>query len=54
MAIDAAAGAKDSSHSSSMSAIKEQKAMNAESLRLNTAMGWLQMAMSMTSKISGR
>lgn len=52
--MDAAHKAQHSSHSTSMDAIRAQKEMNAESLRLNTAMGWLQMAMSMTSKISGR
>jgi hypothetical protein len=35
-------------------ALDAQKAMNAESLRVNIAMAWLQMAMAMTGKISGR
>ena len=51
---DGASTAQKSSASTANAAIDEQKKMNAESLRLNIAMGWLQMAMSMTSKISGR
>ena len=54
MAADAANGAKESSGTTANQAIDEQKKMNAESLRLNIAMGWLQMAMSMTGKVSGR
>lgn len=51
---DPVSTSKASSTDTANSAIDEQKKMNAESLRLNIAMGWLQMAMSMTSKISGR
>lgn len=51
---DPASKAQQDSHNTSMDAINAQKAMNAESLRLNVAMGWLQMAMAMTGKISGR
>lgn len=43
-----------SANNTTQAALSEQKAMNAESLRLNIAMGWLQMAMAMTGKISGR
>ena len=52
--MDAASTAKASGSNTTNSAIESQKAMNAESLRLNVAMGWLQMAMAMTGKISGR
>jgi hypothetical protein len=31
-----------------------QQALNAESLKLNLAMAWLQMAMALTGKLSGR
>ena len=54
MAADATNGAKGSSNDTSMAAINAQKQMNAESLKLNIAMGWLQMGIAMTSKISGR
>jgi len=51
---DAASTAQSSSAATANAAMEAQKAMNAESLRLNVAMGWLQMAMAMTGKISGR
>jgi hypothetical protein len=43
-----------SANSTTTAALDAQKAMNAESLRINVAMAWLQMAMAMTGKISGR
>jgi len=45
---------KTSASKTTDAALQAQKDMNAESLRLNVAMGWLQMAMAMTGKISGR
>jgi hypothetical protein len=43
-----------SAKNTTTAALDAQKAMNAESLRVNVAMAWLQMAMAMTGKISGR
>jgi hypothetical protein len=34
--------------------LEGQKQLNAESLKLNLAMAWLQMAMALTGKLSGR
>lgn len=46
--------AQYASMKASQEAIAAQIALNGESLRLNTAMAWLQMAMGMSTKLSGR
>ena len=42
------------SKAASAEALAAQVRLNAESLRLNTAMAWLQMAMGLSTKLSGR
>ena len=51
---DAVDGAKNASQQSTNASIAAQQALMAESLRVNTAMAWLQMAIGMTGKIAGR
>jgi len=46
--------AEATSKAASEAALAAQVALNAESLRLNTAMAWLQMAMGLSTKLSGR
>ncbi len=50
-AVDGAAGTATATNNDS---IAKQEALLAESLRVNTAMAWLQMAIGLTGKISGR
>ena len=51
---DAVDGAQGAASGSVNASIGNQQALMAESLRVNTAMAWLQMAIGMTGKISGR
>ena len=51
---DAVSGAQGSARGANNDAIGKQEALMAESLRVNTAMAWLQMAIAMSGKISGR